>query len=80
MTTAIATVSLPDGERIPALGQGTWHMGEKLSRRAAETAALRTGIQLGDDPDRYRRNVRRGRDRDLSRGPRWLASGIRYFW
>jgi diketogulonate reductase-like aldo/keto reductase len=22
-------IELPDGERVPALGQGTWRMGEK---------------------------------------------------
>ena len=41
------TVSLPDGERVPALGQGTWRMGEKKSARAEEVAALRLGIDLG---------------------------------
>src|SRR5215470_8809257 len=47
MTTDIATVTLPDGERIPKLGQGTWEMGERTSQRAAEIAALREGIELG---------------------------------
>jgi diketogulonate reductase-like aldo/keto reductase len=47
MTNDIASVSLPDGERIPKLGQGTWEMGEQPSRRAAEIAALRAGIELG---------------------------------
>ena len=47
MTTDIASVSLPDGERIPKLGQGTWEMGEQPARRAAEIAALRCGIELG---------------------------------
>jgi diketogulonate reductase-like aldo/keto reductase len=32
---------------IPRLGQGTWHMGEDRSRRAAEVAALRLGLDLG---------------------------------
>ena len=32
---------------VPSLGQGTWRMGEDASRRAAETKALRTGIELG---------------------------------
>jgi diketogulonate reductase-like aldo/keto reductase len=41
------TVSLPDGERVPALGQGTWRMGESKSARASEVAALRLGIDLG---------------------------------
>ncbi len=43
----IQTIELPDGLRIPALGQGTWRMGEDASRRAEETAALRAGIELG---------------------------------
>ncbi|WP_156681183.1 aldo/keto reductase [Sphingomonas profundi] len=41
------TVTLPGGETVPALGQGTWMMGERHERRAAETAALRTGVELG---------------------------------
>jgi diketogulonate reductase-like aldo/keto reductase len=45
--TAIQKISLPTGEAIPALGQGTWHMGEDPRRRAEEIAALRLGIELG---------------------------------
>ena len=41
------TVALPDGERVPALGQGTWRMGENKSAHADEVAALRLGIDLG---------------------------------
>ncbi|TPG14715.1 aldo/keto reductase [Sphingomonas koreensis] len=41
------TVSLPGGEQIPCLGQGTWKMGERPDRRAAEIAALRAGIEFG---------------------------------
>jgi diketogulonate reductase-like aldo/keto reductase len=40
-------VTLPDGETVAALGQGTWMMGENPSRRADEVAALRTGVELG---------------------------------
>lgn len=40
-------VALPDGERIPKLGQGTWEMGERAARRADEIAALREGVALG---------------------------------
>ncbi|MDY7792857.1 aldo/keto reductase [Burkholderia ubonensis] len=47
MKDTIATVVLPDGETIPKLGQGTWEMGERASRRADEIAALREGIALG---------------------------------
>jgi diketogulonate reductase-like aldo/keto reductase len=40
-------VTLPDGERIARLGQGTWEMGERIERRNAEIDALRAGIELG---------------------------------
>ncbi|NJM29824.1 MAG: aldo/keto reductase [Rhizobiales bacterium] len=39
------TVTLPNGTKLPALGLGTWHMGERGG--GAEAAALRTGIELG---------------------------------
>jgi diketogulonate reductase-like aldo/keto reductase len=38
---------LPSGEAVPALGQGTWYMGDLPARRAAEVAALRAGMDLG---------------------------------
>ncbi|SER02486.1 Aldo/keto reductase [Lentzea xinjiangensis] len=41
------TVRLPSGETIPALGMGTWMMAEDPSRRDAEIAALRAGLDLG---------------------------------
>ena len=41
------TVELPDGERVPALGQGNWRMGEKKGAHANEVTALRLGIDLG---------------------------------
>src|SRR5438477_11502951 len=41
------TVALPDGKRVPLLGQGTWRMGESKSARAREVAALRLGLELG---------------------------------
>ena len=41
------TVLFPDGQRVPALGQGTWRMGENKSARVTEVAALRLGIELG---------------------------------
>jgi len=47
MAEDLPQVSLPDGERVPALGQGTWHMGEDRRRAAEEAAALRLGIELG---------------------------------
>jgi diketogulonate reductase-like aldo/keto reductase len=41
------TVTLPTGERIPALGLGTWRMGESAASRDAEVAAVRHAIDLG---------------------------------
>jgi diketogulonate reductase-like aldo/keto reductase len=41
------TLALPSGHGIPILGQGTWYMGEEKSKRAAEVAALRLGMELG---------------------------------
>jgi len=40
-------VRLPDGTEVPALGQGTWNMGEGQRPRAEEIAALRLGLDLG---------------------------------
>jgi diketogulonate reductase-like aldo/keto reductase len=45
--TAIRTFKLPSGESIPALGQGTWHLGETTRRRKEEIATLRLGLDLG---------------------------------
>lgn len=44
---ALRTLPLPDGQQVPVLGQGSWGMGEKPGRRAAEVAALRRGLELG---------------------------------
>jgi diketogulonate reductase-like aldo/keto reductase len=43
----MTTVALLDGERVPALGQGTWRMGESKTASGREVAALRLGIELG---------------------------------
>jgi diketogulonate reductase-like aldo/keto reductase len=42
----MAMVRFADGATVPALGQGTWRMGERGDRRA-EAAALRLGLDLG---------------------------------
>ncbi|WP_422769297.1 aldo/keto reductase [Plantactinospora sp. WMMC1484] len=43
----VPTVTLPSGEAIPALGQGTWGMAEDPRRREEEMAALRAGVDAG---------------------------------
>ncbi|WP_405564779.1 aldo/keto reductase [Streptomyces sp. NBC_01180] len=45
--TAMRKVTLPSGVAVPALGQGTWYMGDDRGRRPRELAALRRGIDLG---------------------------------
>jgi diketogulonate reductase-like aldo/keto reductase len=40
-------LSLPDGEKVPVLGLGTWGMGEAGTRGADVVAALRLGLDLG---------------------------------
>src|ERR1700741_5122553 len=41
------TVTLPSGETVPALGQGTWQMAGDRGRRAEEIATLQLGLDLG---------------------------------
>jgi diketogulonate reductase-like aldo/keto reductase len=41
------TVKMPSGDHVPALGQGTWGMGEDPALRAQEIASLRAGLDLG---------------------------------
>ena len=43
----LPTVTLPSGETVPQLGQGTWHMGDSARARNEEIAALRLGLDLG---------------------------------
>ncbi|HKY52405.1 MAG TPA: aldo/keto reductase [Candidatus Limnocylindria bacterium] len=39
--------TLPGGEQVPVLGQGTYRMGEDREKRRTEVGALRSGIELG---------------------------------
>lgn len=34
-------ISLPNGESVPALGLGTWRMGEQMNASGDEVAAIR---------------------------------------
>ena len=43
----VRTIKLPAGEEVPALGLGTWHLGEDPAKRREEIAAIRTGLDLG---------------------------------
>ncbi len=46
-TVAMKTVRMPSGDVVPALGQGTWNMGESAALRQGEIASLRAGLDLG---------------------------------
>ena len=47
MPSIIRTTTLPSGEAVQVLGQGTWKMGEDSRRRADEVDALKLGLDLG---------------------------------
>ncbi len=40
-------VSFPDGHSVPAIGLGTWRMGESARERAREVAAVRLALEIG---------------------------------
>jgi aldehyde reductase len=40
-------ITLPCGESVPALGQGTWNIGDDARLRAQEVATIRRGLDLG---------------------------------
>jgi diketogulonate reductase-like aldo/keto reductase len=40
-------ITLPDGTTVPALGLGTWNMGEHASSRTAEIDAVRSALEMG---------------------------------
>lgn len=41
------TVSLPDGRQVPALGLGTWGIGDEPDKRTSELAAIRHALDNG---------------------------------
>src|SRR6478752_6705051 len=47
MPSTARTTTLPGGEAVPVLGQGTWKMGEDARRRADEVSSLKLGLDLG---------------------------------
>jgi diketogulonate reductase-like aldo/keto reductase len=40
-------VTFPGGERVPAFGLGTWHVGDDTAQRSEEITTLRLGIDSG---------------------------------
>jgi len=55
------TVKFPNGTIVPALGQGSWHLGQGLHPLAVEEEAMRTGIALGMTVIDTSRNYGEGR-------------------
>jgi diketogulonate reductase-like aldo/keto reductase len=47
MTSELRQIILPGGATMPALGLGTWRMGERASARSREVAALKLGLSIG---------------------------------
>ena len=43
----VKTITLASGATVPALGQGTWDLGDDPAARAREISALRTGVGAG---------------------------------
>jgi diketogulonate reductase-like aldo/keto reductase len=41
------TIQFGDEPLLPAIGQGTWYMGEHATQRSVEVAALQAGLDLG---------------------------------
>ena len=44
---SLPQVAFPDGASVPALGLGTWKMGENRARAGREAVALTLGLDLG---------------------------------
>lgn len=47
MNEDIPTITLPSGISVPALGQGSWNMGEDAAEAQREIESLQAGIDLG---------------------------------
>jgi len=47
VNSTVRQVKFPDGTAVPALGQGSWHLGQGRHPADIEEEALRTGLSLG---------------------------------
>jgi diketogulonate reductase-like aldo/keto reductase len=47
MKNMTGNITLPGGEQVCAIGQGTWFVGDRPEHRKQEIAALRLGVELG---------------------------------
>jgi diketogulonate reductase-like aldo/keto reductase len=62
------TVKFRDGTIVPAIGQGSWHIGQGRHPAAEEEEALRTGLSLGMTLVDTSRNYGEGRSEELIKG------------
>jgi diketogulonate reductase-like aldo/keto reductase len=67
-TSAERTVKFRDGTVVPALGQGSWHLGQGRHPAAEEREALRTGLSLGMTLIDTSGNYGEGRSEELIKG------------
>ena len=67
-TSAERTVKFRDGIVVPALGQGSWHLGQGKHPAAEEEEALRTGLSLGMTLIDTSGNYGEGRSEELIKG------------
>jgi diketogulonate reductase-like aldo/keto reductase len=65
---ASRTVKFPTGAVVPALGQGSWHLGQGRHPAAEEEEALRTGLSLGMTLIDTSGNYGEGRSEELIKG------------
>ena len=65
---ASRTVKFPTGAVVPALGQGSWHLGQGGHPAAEEEEALRTGLSLGMTLIDTSGNYGEGRSEELIKG------------
>ena len=62
------TVKFRDGTIVPAIGQGSWHLGQGRHPAAEEEEALRTGLSLGMTLIDTSGNYGEGRSEELIKG------------
>jgi len=67
-TSGERTVKFRDGTVVPALGQGSWHLGQGRHPAAEEEDALRTGLSLGMTLIDTSGNYGEGRSEELIKG------------
>ena len=50
-------VTLANGDRVPALGQGTWYLGDSRATHDREAQALRAGVATGMTREEFLKTI-----------------------